>query len=239
MATTFSIVKTVPLPATPEQVWHSVATREGQRAWSPDPDAVEAPGTEVEREENVRFAVRTPTEPNGAFHSFEYVVSPQGDGTSVLRFEHSGDLGKGWEAPYDYEEATSSGWDMYLHTLTQYLTYFAGRPATLVHAQGPESSSTPESWPQLLAALGLDRQPAVGEEVVLRPDGLDELDGVVDFEVPDGIDFLAVRTDLGLFRFHGMAMMGLPVAVGHYVYAEADADALGAAWEAWLARVYA
>jgi hypothetical protein len=36
-----------------------------------------------------------------------------------------------------------------------------------------------------------------------------------------------------------MAMMGLPVAVGHYIYADADAEALGAAWEAWLARVYA
>jgi hypothetical protein len=239
MANPFTIVKTVALPATPEQVWHAVATREGQRAWSPDPDAVEAPGTQVDREENRRFAVRTPTEANGAFHAFEYVVQPQADGTSVLRFEHSGDLGEDWAAPYDYEAATSGGWDMYLHTLTQYLTYFAGRPATLVHAQGPDVSAVPEAWPRLLAALGLDGRPDLGTEVVLRPEGLDELRGVVDFEVPDDIDFLAVRTDLGLFRFHGMAMMGLPVAVGHYIYADADAEALGAAWEAWLARVYA
>src|SRR5690606_37946363 len=116
----FEIRKVVVLEATPEEVWHAIATPEGQAAWSPDPyQPME--GMEVESAENERLAVRTPAAQNRAFHAFEYLVTANDDSTTTLTFVHSGYLGDEWDAEFDFGEMTGYGWDMYLHTLTQYL----------------------------------------------------------------------------------------------------------------------
>lgn len=110
MTNTFEIRKELELPATPEQVWHAIATREGQAGWSPDPYTEKA-GNSVIEEPPSRFVVRTPTEPNGAFHNFEYVIDLRDDG-STLTFIHSGDLGEDWQGQYDYAEITGYGWNL-------------------------------------------------------------------------------------------------------------------------------
>lgn len=237
MSSNFEIRKEIELEATPEQVWHAIATREGQTAWSPDPDAIEREGMSVEQDPPRRLAVRTPAEANGAFHAFGYLIEAREGGVTVLRFVHSGFLGDDWSDEFNYEEMTSYGWDMYLHTLAQYLTYFAGRPATYVEAQAPMNSAAKEAWPVLEKALGLTSAPELGDSVRLVPEGLRPISGVVDYVEP-GEDFLTVRADDGLYRFHSLAPMNLPIAVGHYIYREIDQEKEQEAWRAWLERTF-
>lgn len=236
MSKNFEIRKHVILEATPEQVWHAIATREGQAAWSPDP--YQSPeGMDVKSEENVRLAVRTPAAENGAFHAFEYLISSEDGGATRLTLVHSGYLGDDWDAEFDFGEFTGYGWDMYLHTLSQYMRHFADRPAVFVTAQGPQSSATPEGWAVLERALGIDGPVELGQQLRLTPQGLPALEGVVDYVYP-GVNFLGLRTADGLYRFHDNSAMGLPQAVGHYIYDEVDREAVQRAWEEWFERVY-
>ncbi|MCT1434406.1 SRPBCC family protein [Dietzia maris] len=238
MSNHFEIRKTVVLEATPEQVWRAIATPEGQAAWSPDPYQ-SMDGMQVEATENERLAVRTPEAGNGAFHAFEYLVSADDESTTTLTFVHSGYLGDDWDAEFDFGEMTGHGWDMYLHTLAQYLEHFADRPAHFVTAQGPPSSATPGAWAAIENALGVTGPFTRGQHVRLTPQGLPELEGVVDFAYPEDVNFLAVRTSDGLFRFHDNSVMGMPQAVGHYYYADIDREATERAWADWLTRVFA
>jgi uncharacterized protein YndB with AHSA1/START domain len=239
MSKNFEIRKEVVLEATPEQVWHAIATPEGQAAWSPDP-YVSTEGMDLEEQENVRLAIRTPEAENGAFQAFEYLIEGQDDGTTVLRFVHSGFLGEDWDTDFDYGEMTGWGWNMYLHTLAEYFRHFSGRPAVFVTAQGPEGSSTPEAWRTLERDLGLEGPVTTGQQVRLTPTGLPELDGVVDFSYDwPGTNFIALRTADGLYRFHDMSPMGMRVAVGHYIYADIDREVTQQAWQDWLARIHA
>jgi hypothetical protein len=150
----------------------------------------------------------------------------------VLRLVQSGVLGDDWETEYD---AFAKGWDMYLHQLGQYLRFFRGRPVAPVTLMGPGPKDTDRFWPELRRGLGLAGVPAEGERVRLTPDGLDPVEGVVDYVSPDT---LGVRTDDGLYRFIcGFSGM---VALGHHLYgADADAKEAEAAWQAWLDRLFA
>lgn len=121
-------------------MWHAVATKQGQAGWSPDPYAVEE-GHTTEEEPPSRILVRTPTAPNGSYHEFEYLIASIDMGTQ-LTFIHRGDLGDDWAADFDYAEITGYDWDMYLHTLEQYLAHFIGRPAIFVIAQAPENANS-------------------------------------------------------------------------------------------------
>jgi uncharacterized protein YndB with AHSA1/START domain len=237
MSKNFEIHKEVVLEATPEQVWQAVATPEGQAAWSPDPYGPHQ-GLRVDREPPTRLTMRTPEAPNGAFHAFEYIIEARDGGTTALRFVHSGFLGNDWDAEYNFEEMTGHGWDMYLHTLAQYLKYFPGRPATYVEAEAPPAASTKEAWSTLKKALGLTGPVELGEPVRLTPDGLPPIEGVVDYIEPTGT-LLALRTSGGLYRFHNRAIMDLPIAAGHYVYTNIDRESTEKSWKSWLDRLFA
>lgn len=236
MSKHFEIRKDVVLEATPEQVWHAIATQEGQAAWSPDPyQSLE--GMEVETEENERLSVRSPAAENGAFHAFEYIISARDDAPTTLTFVHSGYLGDDWDAEFDFGELTAHGWDMYLFTLAQYLKHFPGRAAHFVTAQGPPSSPTPDGWAILERALGVQSPVEHGQQLRLTPEGLPVLEGVVDYVYP-GVNFIGLRTADGLYRFHDNSVMGMPQAVGHYIYDDIDREATEQAWKDWLERVY-
>lgn len=240
MGRAFEVRKEVTLEATPEQVWDAIATRPGLTAWfmpmEMDPDS----GTVTAWEPGKRLAVRTPEAPDGSTQAFEYLIEKRGGGTTVLRFVHSGFLADGWDD--EYEGMTGKGWDMYLHTLGQYLKHFPGQPATYVEAEAPQSSAEPGAWPVLLEALGLSASVATGDWVRLTPAGLDPLDGVVDYRTDD---FLGIRTSDALYRFHGRAALGLPMAVGHHVYRPPGSDRVidgeqtTERWRSWLGAVFA
>lgn len=236
MSREFEIRKEVVLEATPEQVWQAIATPEGQAAWLFPPEGdPDASGAGADADPPNRLAVTTPTAPDGSFQAFEYIVEGRDGGTTVLRFVHSGMLADDWGD--DFAVMTGHGWDMYLHTLAEYLRHFAGRRATYVTADAPPSSAGPETWPRLLQALGLGEDVAVGDTVSAQVDGVGLVEGVVDYVQPT---FVGFRSADALYRFHGRWFMGMPTAAGHHLYADdVDHDAQVKAWEAWLAQVYA
>jgi uncharacterized protein YndB with AHSA1/START domain len=235
MAGEFEVRREVALPAAPEQVWEAIATGPGLAAWfmpmELDPDG----GMVRAWEPGKRLAVRTPEGEDGGFHAFEYIIEARDGGSTVLRFVHSGVLGEGWGD--EFESMTGKGWDMYLHTLAQYLEHFGGRTATYLEAEGPPSSAGEGAWPVLLDALGLPGPLARGDAVALTPDGVEPLEGVVDYLTSN---FLGIRTPDGLYRFHGRAPLGMPIAVGHHIFRDdLDGERTAWRWQAWLERVFA
>jgi uncharacterized protein YndB with AHSA1/START domain len=244
MAHPFEINLDTTVPATPEEVWDAVTRGPQIDSWFMGRNEVEPrqggasrmehPGFTIEStvtawQPPTRFELRTPEDPDGGFHVFEYRIEAAGPGARV-HWNHSGALtGDAWEAEYT---AMGEGDPMYFRKLAEYLTYFRGRVATPIDAFGPNqgSSLTAASF---LEALGLDAMPSADERVALPLDGLDPIDGVVD---EASRSFLGVRTDEAMYRFIA-GFEGTPM-VGHHVFADVDHDAAVEAWTAWLARAF-
>ena len=234
MGREFAIRKEVALEATPEQVWEAIATGPGLATWFMAMELDPADGTVTTWEPGRHLAVRTPPAPDGSAQAFDYVIETRDGGGTVLRFVHSGVLGDGWGD--GFESATAQGWDMYLHTLAEYFRHFPGRAATYIEVEAPPSSSAESGWPVLLRAVGLTGEATEGDPVRLDLDGLEPLDGVVDYATPS---FLGVRTADGLYRFHGRAALGMAIAVGHHLYRDdVDREQAERGWQSWLDRVF-
>jgi uncharacterized protein YndB with AHSA1/START domain len=248
----FELRKEITLQATPEQVWEAIATGPGIDAWFMGRNQVEPreggrtsmtigpqteEGTVTGWDPPRRFAYQGGSPDEATFMAFEWLIEGRDDGTCVLRLVQSGVLGDDWETEYD---ALGKGWDMYLHQLAQYLTFFRGRTAAPVMVMLPGAGDAEHVWPRLYDGLGLGGQPAEGDKVRLTPEGLGPIEGVVDYLSPVA---LGVRTENGLYRF----VRGFEgsVGVGHHLYAD-DADAADAAdakeaeqaWQAWLSRLF-
>jgi uncharacterized protein YndB with AHSA1/START domain len=233
----FEIRKEVALDATPEQVWEAIATGPGLTAWFAPMDVDADSDMVVAWEPGKHLAIQTPQAEDGSTQAFEYLIEARDQGSTVLRFVHSGVFGDDWSD--EFEDMTGKGWDMYLHTLAQYLSHFAGRPAVYVEAESPPSSARPDMWPRVLAALGAgaDGPVELGTAMHLDLAGVGPIDGVVDYL---SSNFVGLRTADALVRFHGRAPIGMTVAVSHHTYGR-DLDVAKAtqAWEAWLADVFA
>ncbi|MGH9009495.1 MAG: hypothetical protein ACRDYF_06540 [Acidimicrobiia bacterium] len=148
---------------------------------------------------------------------------------------HSGFTSDDWGDEYD--TLTGFGWDMYFHTLSQYLTHFAGRPAQYLEAEGPPASADDAVWPRLLTALGLTEPVKEGTAVRLELPMFGPVEGIVDYVAPT---FVGLRAPHALIRFHGRGRIGMPVAVSQHTYVETfDGHSAQRAWESWLAGVFA
>jgi hypothetical protein len=141
-------------------------------------------------------------------------------------------LGGDWVAEY---EAMSEGDPMYFQKLVEYVTYFSGRFAVPVDAQGPEVSDREHVMSEFRRALGLGGDVKEGDEVRLTPDGFAPIDGVIDCVSQS---FLGVRSADALYRFiYGFTGV---VMVGHHLFAPgADQEQAEGAWRSWLERVFA
>jgi uncharacterized protein YndB with AHSA1/START domain len=232
------------VPVSPEEAWKAIATGPGIDSWFMGRNEVEPreggasrmehPGFTLEStvtawEPPTRFQVRTPEDPDGGFHVFDYRIEAADPGARV-RWNHSGALtGDDWEAEYT---AMGEGDPMYFQKLAEYLTYFRGRVATPVDAFGPNQgpSLTAASFRE---ALGLEAMPSVDDRVRLTLEEFDPIEGVVDCT---SRSFLGVRTDDAMYRFIA-GFEGTPM-VGHHLFADVDHDAAVDAWTAWLARAF-
>jgi uncharacterized protein YndB with AHSA1/START domain len=250
MAHPFHLTHEIEVPASPEEVWEAIATGPGIDSWFMGRNEVDpgeggatrmtfaGGGTEEATvtawEPPIRFASRTPEGPDGAVHAFEYLVEGREQGSTVVRWVHSGFLGENWEKEY---EGLSEGDPMYFDKLRVYLTHFKGRHATPVNVFGPVVPDRDQAWQTLHRGLGLSEAPAIDHEVHLTPAGLPELHGVVDWL---SRDFLGVRTDDGIYRFMHISVFGGPTGVGHHVFAEGvDQAEAERAWGDWLQQVFA
>jgi uncharacterized protein YndB with AHSA1/START domain len=244
MAGEFEIRREVELQATPEEVWEAVATGPGNEAWlfpsgdiEPREGGATADGGRVTAWDPPRkFAVRTEGE-GGWFNALEFVLEGRAGGTTTLRYVHAGIFTEGdWDDQYD---AVGQHTDFYLHTLGEYLRHFSPRRAIYVGGspegiQGPQASARPDGFDALKRALGVGGE---GDRVQLAVDGLEPLDGVVDYLRPN---FLGIRAGDALYRFFGRNAWGGPVGMAIHSFAEGvDDDATARAWKAWLEGVYA
>jgi uncharacterized protein YndB with AHSA1/START domain len=242
----FELRKEITLDATPEQVWEAIATGPGIDAWFMGRNEVEPraggrtamtigphteEGTVTAFDPPRRFAYQGGEPGNVGFMAFEWLIEGRDDGTTVLRLVQSGILGDDWETEYD---ALARGWDMYLHQLSQYLAHFRGRTATPVMAMAPGAADPDQVWTRLRQALGLSGPPTEGDKIRLTPEGLDPIEGVVDWVSTDSF---GVRGDDALYRF--IRGFDGSVAVGHHLYADdVDAKEAEGAWQAWLSRQF-
>jgi uncharacterized protein YndB with AHSA1/START domain len=249
MAHPFEFRYETEVPATPEEVWEAIATGPGVDSWFMGRNEID-PGeggttrmtmggsteeaTITAWEPPTRFATRTAEGPDGSFHAFEFIIEGREEGTTVVRWVHSGFLGENWEAEY---EGLSEGDPMYFDKLRVYLTYFRGRTATPVNVFGPVVPDRDRAWDAFRRGLGLAAPVDVGQRVRLTPQGLPELEGEVDWL---SRDFLGVRTDEGIYRFMHISAFGGPTGVAHHIFVEElDQAETERAWEKWLSGLFA
>jgi uncharacterized protein YndB with AHSA1/START domain len=233
MAREFEIRRDAELAGTPEDVWHAVATNEGNAAWL-FPGLVDRDQATV-WEPPHRLVLRMEGE-NGWFNQIEDVIEARNGSTTVLRYVHSGILDEDWDNQYD---SAGRHTDFYLHTLGQYLEHFNGRTATYIGGagssglEGPEASSSPGSFGVLKRALGVGDDASVGDRVKFGPDSIE---GEVDYVNPH---FLGIRTADGLYRFFGREAWGMATGMSAHLFTDGvDKERTERAWQEWLGSLY-
>jgi uncharacterized protein YndB with AHSA1/START domain len=247
MAQPFEVRKEIETEATPEEVWEAISTGPGLDSWFMGRNEVEPgeggklrmtlPAWTLESTVTVwdppkRLVTDTGEGEDGRLMVFEYLIEGREGGSTILRFVHSGFLpGDDWETEY---EALKRGDPMYIQKLAEYLKYFRGRTATPIDVYGAQVPDREQAWARIRSGLGLSGAVADGDKVRLTPDGLPEMDGVVDYLSPET---LGVRTSDGLYRFiHGLEGT---VVLGHHIFADVDQQATERAWQTWLERTLA
>lgn len=89
----------------------------------------------------------------------------------------------------------------------------------------------------LRSALGITSGTAVGDAASVEVPGIGTVDAIVDY-INDW--FIGLRAENALLRFYGRNAFGGNVDAAHHLFAaDADGDAATAAWQAWLAGVFA
>jgi uncharacterized protein YndB with AHSA1/START domain len=226
----------------PEAVWEAIATGPGLSSWFMG-------ATEVDLEERVvrttmggyaqesaigahepgrHFSFRGAESVDGRFFAMEFLIEARSSGSTVLRVVSSGFLpGDDWEAEF---EAMQAGGRMYLHTLEEYLTHFAGRPGVAVTPSAP-FGDLDRRWDAMKADLGLTGAESTGDTITITPSGLPSIRGTVDLAT---WDVLGVRSADALYRFYrGYYAAG----VGHHLFASSDPSVSTLGWQAWLDTV--
>ncbi|GAA1313234.1 hypothetical protein Psi02_56790 [Planotetraspora silvatica] len=251
MAHEFELRKEIELDATPEQVWEAISTGPGVDSWFMGHNEIE-PGvggtirmtvaghtdesTVTAWEPEKRLAHQSPVGAEGAFMAFEYLIEGRAGGSTVLRMVQSGVLGGDWETEYD---ALNEGWNVYLHSLAQYLAHFPGRHGAVVTVVKPQAADRDRAWAVIKSELGLAGEIAVGDRVHLEIKGAAPVEGVVDYAgLPT---FIGVRTADGLYRFiHSGPQRGDVVVLGHHIYsADVDRDQAQQTWQSWVDGLFA
>jgi uncharacterized protein YndB with AHSA1/START domain len=180
------------LATTPQRVWDAITTSNGTAGWiwpleyEPPTDG-SAPAIPDENgavtvwEPAARFSARAEG-PGGWFNNLDHVLEPTPGGTT-LHYVHTGVFDEdGWDNLYD---GCSQHTAFYMHTLGQYVRYFAGRTAAYAGIDAPAGSAAPDGFTRVREALGLPADVTAGTRVRLTPDGLAPIEGVVDYLHPN------------------------------------------------------
>jgi uncharacterized protein YndB with AHSA1/START domain len=233
------LAKEIELAATPDQVWQAISTPEGMSVWFVPHEhtggQIEADfgagntqaGQVLAREPGRRVVYGAPGPDGEPPMTIEFLVEGKQDGTTTLRLVQSGFFGDGdWEAEYD---GFGKGWDMFLHNLAEYFRYFPGLPVANVVATGFTTLPGETVWAGLTARLGAD--PALGERVLLAPEGLEPIEGVVDLR--DRL-LLGIRTEHGFYRFMADDLHHMVSTTQYFYGVTVDRESRTATWQSWL-----
>lgn len=235
----FELSRVIQLPAGVDEVWQAISTGSGQQAWL-YPARGEIPARVGDTIGDHRVEVWAPPhrlalradDGAGYVDAVEYVVEPAETGGSVLRYRHEGVVDGDWENAYD---SADQHLDLYLHTLGQYLEYFAGDEAVYIGAQAHRSSAVPGSFDRVRQALGIRPDAVEGDRVYLEVLGAAPVDGVIDYL---RTQFIGVRSGSGLYRFFGRDAFARPIALGHHLFDSRVDQLETSAWGAWLEGLF-
>lgn len=236
MAKEFKIVHETEIEGTPEQVFE--AAHGGTSGWmwpmeiEPKLGGAGPFGSTVTVwDPPHRYSNRMDGE-DGFFNQLEFDISELPDGKSWLSYVHSGVFFEDWDNQYDGAAKHTA---FYLHTLGQYVQYFAGRQAAFADVQGPAASGAPEAFEAVKHALGI-HDAGAGGHISVALAGLGTVDAVVDYLDPN---FVGLRTEDAMIRFFGRNAFGAVVGMTIHLFADgADAEMVGAAWGSWLNGLY-
>ncbi|MGH2691522.1 MAG: SRPBCC family protein [Actinomycetota bacterium] len=241
MGKEFELVNEIEVGATPDQAWQAIATGEGMDGWYMGRNEIEpseggkirtvtpewtAEATVTTWDPPNRLVYRTDEAEDGAFMSFDYRIEGKDKGDTSIKWIHTGMLGDNWEKEY---EAMSEGDAAYFHKLGLYFTYFFGRRATPVETYGPEVHDREQAMKLFRQGLGLPGPVEVDEKVRLTPEGIEPIEGVVEWVSPS---FLGVRSDDAIYRFI-WAFTG-PLMVAHHIFRDVDEKEEVEAWRSWM-----
>ncbi|MFH8564273.1 SRPBCC domain-containing protein [Streptomyces sp. NPDC017988] len=240
----FEIAREFEVEGSPAEVWAALTTGTGGWLWPMKYEPREggaAPfgGTVTRWEPPHRLTARVqgsdhgPGRPPDRLDQLDHTIEPRDGGRrSWLRYVQRGSFADDWDRRYDDAIRHT---DFHLHTLCQYMAYFAGRPAVFSALNGPPTSVAPDAFTRLARALGLPDDAAEGARVRVEAPG-EELDAVIDFR---SRYFIGLRTDDALHRFFGRNHSGAPVRVSvHDFGPQADTKRTELAWQDWLHHLY-
>jgi hypothetical protein len=226
------------LPASPEAVWDAITKHADGYLWNVEFEPrvggaerglTRTGGTVTAWEPARHFATRVEDD---EYNELDYRLEPLGPITYV-RYRHRSALPA---EEFDVQlDACRRHTAFYRHSLGQYACYFAGRDATYLSVDGPEESAD-GGFAAVRRALGLPDDVIAGDPVRLTPEGLDPIEGVVDYA---NDAFLGIRTADALIRVYGRDAWGWPVEVAHHLFGDdVDQTATERAWAGWIAGVF-
>ncbi|HEY8581320.1 MAG TPA: SRPBCC domain-containing protein [Capillimicrobium sp.] len=231
------------LPAAPQDVWDAITRRADGYLWAIDYEPwvggaerglTAGRGTVTAWEPPRRFATRTrPETERDGLNEIAYALEPLNGGATLLRYRHRSEVpAEDFDVQLAMCRAHTS---FYQHSLGQYACFFAGREPVYVSVEAP-APSVDGGFARLRAALGVPADAVAGDPVRLEPDGLEPIDGVIDYATGP---FLGIRTADALLRLYGRDTWGWPAAVAHHLFAPgADPATSRQAWERWVAGVF-
>ncbi len=246
------------LPGTPEQVWHAIATGEGNAAWFTrmelEPraggklvvdfgDGATSTGEVLEWDAPRKFAYVERGWMPGAPDCFtEIHVIARDGGKCVMRMAHS--LHTDSDEWDEHLESFESGWPGFFEVLQLYLERFRGLAASSFMARQQAKTEAVPSWKHLLEGLGLTGV-HVGERRRLA--GPEPVDAVVEILREDAVQrYVTVSIDgpaKGLLIVGNYTQGGVNTpGVARFVYGpdhERVAKQAKAAWKEWLVQRFA
>jgi hypothetical protein len=227
MGKEFDIVQDGQYPATPGQLWDAVTAE--TESWLFPTDGM--PGVDLVSERPTHHVNRMEG-PDGWFNQLEQVIEARSDGTTFMRWVHSGVIADDWDNQYD---AATRHTAFYLHTLGEYLAHFAGRPVVFADVQGPAASGTPDALDAVRAALGITTDTAAGDSVGVTLPGEAAPGAVLDFH---NAYFIGLRTDRALYRFFGRNLFGGTVGMTAHYFGGIGPKELRDGWQRWIDALY-